>query len=530
MRALLVSLGLVACASTAASTTLVGGRAPEAGITDAPVFDASVTDTSVVDSRVRDTSVNPRAPAPRPVSPLSTARVTSRRPVFRWRNLPGETGAAVEVCGDRLCDRVEQVISARAETAAATGDLAPGVHFWRVRGAEGGASRVWEFFVGRGSNRRAVSYGSVSDFNADGSIDLALGVPGARMGVGQAEVYLGNSGELPNSPTWTLDGGAVQGGRFGQVVRSLGDLDGDGYPEVFVGGMTSGTSYRSGPDGPRDALLTRFASPRVWGVGDVNGDGYGDVCAYQVERGQMFEFLGGLAEPTFMKLFMVSAEFAAGLGDLDGDGFGEVAFATSTALTIYRGAEGGLTLLSSVRLPDAPAGTQVRALVNVGDVNGDGTPDLAARFTSPPTATPYVDLVAVYALSIGPGQTPSSVLTLPEGARVPRYGAALAGAGDVNGDGYDDVLVGGDGAYVYSGGANGVVPMPIARIEWAGAGASVSGMDDVDHDGLADLVVSGRDEVRFHLGNATGVRVPARLSIVTSRRGEGFGESVRGWE
>lgn len=42
--------------------------------------------------------------------------------------------------------------------------------------------------------------------------------------------------------------------------------------------------------------------------------------------------------------------------------------------------------------------------------------------------------------------------------------------------------------------------------------------------------MSGRDEVRFHLGSATGVRVPARLSIVTSRRDEGFGESVRGWE
>jgi hypothetical protein len=530
MRALLVSLGLVACANTAASTSLTGDRAPDASVADAPGSDATLADVGAVDVDAQDVAVTPQTPAPRPVAPLSTSRVTSRRPVFRWRNLPGETGAVVEVCADRACERVEQVITARAETATAAEDLASGVHFWRVRGAAGGASRVWEFFVGRGTARRGVSYGSVSDFNADGSIDLALGVPRARMGVGQAEVYLGNSGELPNSPTLTLEGGVAQGGRFGQVVRSLGDLDGDGYPEMFVGGTTSGTSLRADADGPRGATFGWNGSPRGWGVGDVNGDGYGDVCAGQVEGGQMFEFFGGPAEPTFMNLFMVSAEFAAGLGDLDGDGFGEVAFATSTALTVYRGAEGGLTPRSSVRLPDAPAGTFVRALVNVGDVNGDGTPDLGARFTSSPNTTPYVDLVVIYALSIGPGQMTPSVFMPPEGARDPRYGASLAGAGDVNGDGYDDVLVGGDGAYLYAGGANGVASTPLARIEWTGAGAAVSGMDDVDHDGLADLVVSGPDEVRLYLGSAAGVRLPARLSIVTSRRDEGFGESVRGWE
>lgn len=134
MRALLVSLGLVACASTTASTTLTGARTPEAGTLDVSGPDAARVDAGAVDATVRDASVNPQAPAPRPVSPLSTARVTSRRPVFRWRNLPGETGAVVEVCADR-------------------------------------------------------------------TIDLALGVPGARTGAGQAEVYLGSSGELPNSPT-----------------------------------------------------------------------------------------------------------------------------------------------------------------------------------------------------------------------------------------------------------------------------------------------------------------------------------------
>src|SRR5439155_4186436 len=59
---------------------------------------------------------------PRPIAPLSTARVTSRRPMLRWQLSAGSDGAAVELCRTRACTTVSWTVPARGGSAALTND------------------------------------------------------------------------------------------------------------------------------------------------------------------------------------------------------------------------------------------------------------------------------------------------------------------------------------------------------------------------------------------------------------------------
>ena len=80
--------------------------------------------------------------------PSSQTVVYGQRPVFQWAGAAAR-GVAVELCGDRACERVERALRPTGRCALSDADLAEGPHFWRVR-AEGVApSPVWSFTVAR---------------------------------------------------------------------------------------------------------------------------------------------------------------------------------------------------------------------------------------------------------------------------------------------------------------------------------------------------------------------------------------------
>jgi hypothetical protein len=120
------------------------------------------------------------------------------------------------------------------------------------------------------------------------------------------------------------------------------------------------------------------------------------------------------------------------------------------------------------------------------------------------------------------------------------FGTALAGAMDLNGDGYDDVLVvAADGVHVFLGGANGLAPAPIPTVvapradEWFGA--SIAGAGDLDGDGYGDFVVGSASTVGtddpgrayVYLGNAAG-RIGAPATALTPPAGGNLGLTVAG--
>jgi hypothetical protein len=170
-------------------------------------------------------------------------------------------------------------------------------------------------------------------------------------------------------------------------------------------------------------------------------------------------------------------------------------------------------------------------------VNGDGYADIVV---GAPGEQPRI---AIYLGGPnGPSGTPA-IYGDPSGSAPSlsylsfNFGEAVSGAGDVNSDGFDDVIVGAPivsgykgVAYLYFGSAAGLVDAPV-RIEVPGSnsfGQAVSGAGDVNGDGFSDVLIgmpegdlsSGRTYVYF--GSATGLTNSVALASPGSRAGFGF--------
>jgi hypothetical protein len=181
-------------------------------------------------------------------------------------------------------------------------------------------------------------------------------------------------------------------------------------------------------------------------------------------------------------------------------------------------------------------------VAGAGDVNGDAFADVLVAAPMTMTATGRVYLYLGRA--IGLPTVATTVLTGPDGT-LSDFGVGLAPAGDVNGDGYGDVVVGADrvGAfagrvYLFLGGATGLATTPAATLVGnvgteGNLGAAVAGTD-LNGDGFADLAVSSYNattggRVRVFNGSAAGL-VTASPAVIAAPDGmrSAFGATLRG--
>ncbi len=485
-----------------------------------------------------------RSGPPRPLWPPSASNVTSRRPRFRWEPAPTFEGARLEVCRDRACARVEQSLDLTgAETSLPT-DLEPGVHFWRLFGRDGAtvssvASPVWEFFVGRRSAANIAAWGAVPDFNGDGLGDVAVGAYRVREFTGRAHVYLGRASGLPATPDVSLDPSVrASTPAFGTSVASVGDVNGDGFADLAVSapGLSSylGVVYiyfgsPSGPSTRADLILrdpvtmpgSRMGKV-VAGLGDVNGDGYADLAASgETLSGSVYVFLGGprgpAASPSMTLNALAYGGFGAsiaGAGDVNCDGYGDMAigepratrFGTATATGVaylFFGGPSGFERVPGVTLLGADEATSAfgESVAGVGDLDGDGCTELAVG-----NERNGILRGLAHVFHFGPGVTAvRREVRLEPPARASAFGHAFD-AGDLDGDGYDDLVVTAHGtslgasgtvgrAYVYPGGTSGVPEVPSFVLApptgTSGSfGAALSVAGDLDGDGFRDVVVT----------------------------------------
>lgn len=304
-----------------------------------------------------------------------------------------------------------------------------------------------------GSDSFGLSFASAGDINHDGYGDVLIGAPGTNSNDGVVYVYLGSATGLPSAPSSSIPGTAGAGRGLGSSVIGAGDLNGDGFSDVVIGARSGNARVHLGSASGLSAVPnTTLASPdgaadfggSANAAGDFNGDGYSDVAfsapSYSGYIGRAYVFHGG----------------ATGL--------------PPTPAVIITGTDGPSTYFSL-------------SISNGGDVNRDGCDDLFV--TVPNAARSYI----FYGSASGLSASSNTRLSTSEPATA-FYGTVSAGAGDVNGDGYADVLVGVYGGnsntgrfYLYPGSATGLTASTAIIRDGAVAsgryGTSVASLDDL---------------------------------------------------
>jgi hypothetical protein len=475
-----------------------GATAPDAGCADAAVCTPGV---------------------PRLIAPHSIGMVTSRRPTLRWTATSMAQSYRVELCSDPGCATAILALSTTSISAQPSVDL-PQAHpvFWRViaiNDSLSSTSPTWEFFVGRRSAPVDTSWLGPPDFDRNGLSDVALGSASAR-----AFLMLNSPiGGLPvTGPSQTISGPSG----FGNATANAGDVNGDGYGDLVVGADSSGSAavFLGNGNGVNSTPeLLSSGQPgfglAVAGVGDVNRDGYADVVVS--DSTYSYLYLGGATGvATTANGSALAGSPAGGAGDVNGDGYADVVVCDNAAktATVYLGSAAGLSGSITIVAPTGETSFG-ETCIGAGDVNGDGFSEImvandgtakAFVFYGSPTGT----------LQAGPSQL--SGATTGGSAGVIN---SIATAGDVNGDGYADVIIGGysgNRVYIYHGAPGGISPTAATTFDNLPPGkyaASVAAAGDVNGDGYGDVVFgpttcSGYD-VYVYPGSATGVTKPASL-------------------
>lgn len=377
------------------------------------------------------------------------------------------------------------------------------------------------------------SVANAGDINGDGYSDAIVGAPGAangQAGEGLAYVHYGSITGLPVAPSLTLEVN-VAGAAFGSSVASAGDVNGDGYADVVVGAPQSGGIgrayiFQGGPGGlnPAPVLTLSGTSGSLFGTsvfkaGDHNVDGYSDVIIGAPGADQVFVYPGSstglVATPVIFSAPVAGGSFGASVctaGDVNGDGFSDMIIgapdlsngqALEGAFYVYVGALITLPTTPAVTFESNVAGRRVgSAVAGAGDTNGDGYFDIVAGAPNASSPESNEGLVYVFYGSASPAIFTASAV-LQSNALNARFGTSVAEAGDVNGDGYADVIIGGPGntngeanegrAWVYLGSTSGLQAALNTTLEPNIAneafGTSVAGGGDVDGDGYSDVII-----------------------------------------
>jgi len=351
----------------------------------------------------------------------------------------------------------------------------------------------------------------IGDVDRDGVNDLVTSAPTHLVDgqpAGRVYVYSGKTGKL----LWSQTG--PPGGRLGIGVECAGDTNADGTADVVAAAPGAGKAYvYSGKDGK--ILLTLGAGDpnemfgrHASGAGDINGDGYADVIIGAPGNNNAGQGAG--------RAYVYSGKDGSLLLTLDGeragDGFGSAVagYKDKRNAILLVGAPNagpkntgrvyvyaGLTSKTKFTIEADDTGAQLGAmfLSVVGDVNGDKIPDIyASDFSNNAKGN---STGRIYVVSGADGRR---LLTLTGETANDGFGIGPADAGDVNHDGFDDLIVGawqhssaagsGGKVYLYSGKDGSLMRAYTCRIPGDTFGFDATEIGDVDGDGALDFLVT----------------------------------------
>jgi hypothetical protein len=385
------------------------------------------------------------------------------------------------------------------------------------------------------------SVAGAGDVNNDGYVDVIIGSPlddSAGTDAGLARVISGKTGSVLYSIL-----GTQVGAEFGAAVSGAGDTNNDGWDDFVVG--APGYDNGAYSNGGRVVLYSGKTGAALWStwtnetgarcghaladVGDVDHDGFDDIAigapfkdhfvpptpVIDTDAGQVLVISGH----THNTLFTLSSTYAptfhfdvsfdllgwavSGAGDVNNDGWSDLvagapqydpdpSLSNAGAALVYSGFDGSILYVREGTQANAQFGTSVAC---AGNINNDPYDDVLIG--APLYDGGSTDSGRALVLS---GVDGSTLYTI-NGVGGAHLGAAVAGVGDVNGDNFDDFIIGSplyDGLFGYTDGGlvqvySGFNGLQIQAFFGDSAsdelGRAVGSTGDINHDGFGDFVI-----------------------------------------
>ena len=486
--------------------------------TDLKVWDANLKPlpAGFVENEKGDYAINVNtrdAVYPITIDPISTTPAA----IVESNQVSAQLGFSVSSAGDVNGDGYSDVIAgANLYDGGQVDEGAAFIYYGSITGISTTAAAILE--SNQADARMGNALSTAGDVNGDGYSDIIVAAyfyDNGQADEGVAFIYHGSAAGINTTAASILESNQADA-RMGIAVSCAGNVNGDGYSDVIVGawrydnGQTDeGVAfvYHGSASGINTtaAAMVESNQANAWlgfsvaAAGDVNGDGYSDVIvgAFQYNNGQVGEGVAfvyhgsatgiNTAAATGLEANQANAAFGyavAGAGDLNGDGYSDVIIGVVNydngqtdegAVFIYHGSAAGITTTLQAVLEINQAGAQMGYSVALaGDVNGDGYSDVIVGANLYDNGQTDEGAAFVY-YGAAAGINPTVQAQLETNQAGAQMGYSVAPAGDVNGDGYSDVIVGANlydngqtdegAAFVYHGGAAGINTTAAAMVE-----------------------------------------------------------------